>query len=143
MSAQTTPAAVLAELARLQRETKALRDRETRRHEERRRMAIARVVDRAHLDALALVTVAMGGGLTGRTFAPLPQRRWAYAAGLLRMAGLADPGRDLHVRTDLSHAEILARLERAATAAQLAPRRYAAHLPAFLVPKLLRDARAV
>ena len=83
----STPAAILADLVRLQRETKALRDRLTRDREERRRLAVARIVDRAYLDALALVTVSVGGGAVGREYSPLPARRWRYAVALLELAG--------------------------------------------------------
>ncbi len=142
MSTQTTPAALLNELARLQRESKRLRDLVTRQRQERRRLAIARIVERAQLDALVLITVAVGGGEVGRDYSPLPQRRWAYATGLLRMAGLTTGGRDLHVDTRRPHAELVTRLHRAAQAAVCEPRRYVAELPPFLVPALLREHRA-
>ena len=93
----STPAAILADLVRLQRETKALRDRLTRDREERRRLAVARIVDRAYLDALALVTVSVGGGAVGREYSPLPARRWRYAVALLELAGLTTGGRDLRL----------------------------------------------
>jgi hypothetical protein len=138
----STPAAILADLVRLQRETKALRDRLTRDREERRRLAVARIVDRAYLDALALCTLAIGGGAVGREYSPLPARRWRYAVALLELGGLTSGGRDL--RLDLvDPEEAMRRLTTAAAEAKAQPHRYGAHLPDFARPSLLQNSRAV
>jgi hypothetical protein len=87
---------------------------------------------------LALVTVHVGGGAVGRDYAPLPQRRWAYAVALVRMSGLAAPGRDVRLLLPPNPEHVVERLDAAATAAKTMPRRYARHLPPSLVPRLLR-----
>ena len=138
----STPAAILADLVRLQRETKALRDRLTRDREERRRLAVARIVDRAYLDALALCTLAIGGGVVGREYSPLPQRRWRYAVALLELGGLTTGGRDLRI-VDSAPEAMLTALERAAAEAKAHPHRFGAYLPDFARPRLLQNSRAV
>ena len=138
----STPAAILADLVRLQRETKALRDRLTRDREERRRLAIGRIVDRAYLDALALCTLAIGGGAVGREYSPLPARRWRYAVALLELAGLTTGGRDLRI-VDSAPEAMLTALERAAAEAKAHPHRFGAYLPDFARPSLLQNSRAV
>ncbi len=136
----TTPAGLLAQMTVLQREILQLRDRETRRKAERRQLRIARVIDRAHLDALALVTLHIGGGAVGREYSCLPQRRWAYAVALLRLAGVTSGGRDLRIEfTDED--DLLGKIDQATKLAKLHPARYTAHLPAFNVPKMLRTTR--
>lgn len=136
----TTPAALLATMAQLQREVKLLRDRETRRKEERRQLRINRTIDRAHLDALALVTLHVGGGNVGREYACLPQRRWCYAAALLRLAGIASDQRDLSIKFE-NQDDLLAKLDYAAKLAKLHPSYYVTHLPPFNVPKMLQPTR--
>lgn len=138
----TTPAALLNDLARMQRETKALRDRLTRDRAERRKMAVCRIIDRAYLDALCLCTLAIGGAPAGRDYAPLSQRRWRYAVALLELGQLTTGGRDLRI-VEADPEAMIARLERAAAAAKAQPHRYAAYLPDFARPALLRSARAV
>jgi hypothetical protein len=137
----TTPATLLADLARLRRERDRLRNMATRRRAERHKLAVARLVDRAVLDALALATVHVGGGAVGRDYAPLPQRRWAYAVAMLRMSGLAAPGRDVCLVLPHNLDHVVERLDAAATAAKVMPSRYLRHLPPSLAPRLLRDAR--
>lgn len=136
----TTPAGLLAQMLILQKEITLLRDRETRRKSERRKLRIERVIDRAHLDALALITIHVGGGNVGRQYACLPQRRWAYAVGMLRLARLTSSGRDLHIVMD-GDTDVCAKLDQAAQLAKCHPSKYAANLPAFNVPAMLRASR--
>lgn len=133
----TTPAGLLSQMAVLQREILRLRDRETRRKSERRKLRIERVLDRAHLDALALITVHIGGGNVGRQYACLPQRRWAYAVALLRLAGLTGSGRDLRIEMD-GDTDVCAKLDQATELAKRQPTQYASYLPAFNLPQMLR-----
>ena len=137
MSTPTTPAALLNELAILRRQNKQLADRLDTRKGERRRLIVERTIDRAFLDACALYTLAVAGADVGREYAPLPQRRWAKAAALLRLAGLTDGGRYLHLRM-VDPDEALRRLTEAAAEAKATPRRLGAYLPDFARPASLR-----
>ena len=137
MSTPTTPAALLNELAILRRQNKQLADRLDTRKGERRRLIVERTIDRAFLDACALYTLAVAGADVGREYAPLPQRRWAKAAALLRLAGLTDGGRYLHLRM-INPEEAMRRLTEAAAEAKATPRRLGAYLADFVRPASLR-----
>lgn len=126
----TTPAAFLAELNRLQRENEKLRRRVIKDKAERQKMRIARIIDRAHLDALGLITIHIAGGSINRHVSPLPQRRWCYAAALLRFAGLATPKRDLTLKPADQHA-IINKLDQAVHLARLHPPRYLSLVPDY------------
>ena len=104
---------------------------------ERRRIVVERTIDRAFLDACALYTLAIGGADVGRQYSPLPQRRWAKAAALLRLAGLTDGGRYLHLRI-VNPDDAMRRLTEAASEAKAAPRRLGAYLADFARPASLR-----
>jgi hypothetical protein len=134
----TTPSALLSELVIARRERNRWRDAATRRAAERRHAAQVRIIDRAHLDALALVTVAVGGGHPGREYAPLPARRWRYAFALLRMARLTTGGRDLRLQLPAHPGDALAQLEEATRAARIMPARFAREVPPSLRPALLQ-----
>lgn len=126
----TTPAALLAELNRLQRENENLRRRVLHQKTERDKQRIARIIDRAHLDALGLVTIHIAGGSINRNVSPLPQRRWCYAAALLRFANLAAPKRDLALKSIEQHA-LINKLDQAVSLAKLHPPRYLSLLPDY------------
>ena len=137
MSKPTTPAALLNELAILRRQNKRLADRLDTQKGARRQIVIERTIDRAFLDACALYTLAIGGADVGRQYSPLPQRRWAKAAALLRLAGLTDGGRYLHLRI-VNPDDAMRRLTEAASEAKAAPRRLGAYLADFARPASLR-----
>lgn len=132
----STPTAILNELALLRRERRILAERLARAGGERRQEQARRMVDRAFVDSLALVTVAVGGGDVARGVAPLTQRRWEHAAALLRLAGLAQ-GRYMRLRLPAAPDETMARLERAATTARRDPLRWVVHMPASARPGTL------
>jgi hypothetical protein len=134
----TTPSALLNDLAQTRRERNRWRDAATRRAAERRKAAQVRIIDRAFLDALALITVGIGGGHVGREYSPLPARRWRYAAALLRMARLTTGGRDLRLQLPPDPADALAMLEEATCAARVMPGRFAREVPPSLRPALLQ-----
>lgn len=137
MSAETTPAALLAELATLRKQNRLQATRLQRAGESRRQERIERMVDAALLDALALVTLYVGGGEITRDVAPLPQRRWAHAVALLRLAGLAH-GRTVTLRLAETPQETLQRLQRAATLAKAHPARWGACHAPYARPDSLR-----
>ena len=137
MSTPTTPAALLNELAILRRQNKRLADRLDTQRGERRRIVVERTIDRAYLDACALLTLHYGGADVGRQVAPLPQRRWAKAAALLRLAGLTDGGRYLHLRM-VDPDEAMRRLTEAVAEAKATPHRLGAYLADFARPASLR-----
>lgn len=137
MSAPTTPASLLNELAILRRQNKQLADRLDAQKGERRRIVTERMVDRAFLDACALYTLAVGGSDVGRQYAPLPQRRWAKAAALLHLAGLTYGGRYLRLRM-VDPDEAMRRLTEATAEAKATPRRLGAYLADFARPATLR-----
>ena len=126
----TTPAALLAELTRLRRENENLRRRVAQQEVERQKMRIVRIIDRAHLDALGLVTVYIGGGSINRHLSPLPQRRWCYAAALLRFAGLTGRKRDLAIKTVDQHI-VITNLDQAVHLAKVHPVRFLSLVPAY------------
>ncbi len=136
----TTPAAVLAELAMLRKQNALQAQRLQRMGVERKQQRVERMIDKALLDALALITVHVGGGCIDRDTAPLPQRRWAHAVALLRLAGLAH-GRTVTLQLAQTPQETLQRLERAATLAKAQPWQWAKHMPAYNRPRGLQGPR--
>ena len=136
MSVESTPAALLAEMAALRKQNARMAKRLDRTGADRQAQRIERMVDRALLDALALVTVHVGGGLVYRGVAPLPQRRWAHAVALLRLAGLAN-GRTVTLHLAETPQETIDRLQQAAALAKVQPARWAAHMPAYNTPESL------
>lgn len=137
MATHTPPAALLAELAALRKQNALQATRLQRAGASRRQERIDRMADRATLDALALITLAVGGGDVGRTVAPLPQRRWAHAIALLRLAGLAH-GRTVTLTLAETPQATLERVQRAATLAKAQPARWGACHAPYARPDVLR-----
>lgn len=137
MNAHTPAAALLAELAALRRQNAIQAKRLERAGVERNQQRIERMADKALLDAAALITLHVGGGDIARDVAPLPQRRWAHAIALLRLAGLAQ-GREVRLTLAQTPQETLQRLERAATLAKTHPTRWGACHAPYARPDSLR-----
>lgn len=133
----STPAALLAEMTALRKQNARQAKRLARVGMDRQSQRVERMVDRALLDALAIVTVHVGGGLVYRGVAPLPQRRWAHAIALLRLAGLAN-GRTVTLRLAETPQATIDRLERAAALAKVQPARWAECMPNYNRPEALR-----
>ncbi|MGV0975793.1 MAG: hypothetical protein ACOYBO_07685 [Azonexus sp.] len=136
----STPTALLADLATLRKANNLQAQRIERIGEERRRASIGRLVDRATLDALALVTLHVGGGEVRRDVAPLGQRRWAHAVALLRFAGLAQ-GRYVRLQLLPTPQATLQAILDAAAAARRNPALWARYMPAYNRPRALHGAR--
>ena len=136
----TAPAAVLAELATLRKQNAQQAARLARAGESRQAQRVERMVDRATLDALALVTVHVAGGDVSRDVAPLPQRRWAHAVALLRLAGLAH-GRTVSLQLAETPQATLDRLHKAAALAKAKPARCGAFHAPYARPQSLRSTR--
>ena len=139
MSVESTPAALLAEMAALRKQNARMAKRLDRTGADRQVQRVERMVDRALLDALAIVTVHVGGGLVYRGVAPLPQRRWAHAVALLRLAGLAN-GRTVTLHLAETPQATIDRLERAAALAKEHPARWAEFMPAYNRPEAAQRA---
>lgn len=132
-----SPASLLVELAVVRAERNRLRDMATRRAEERKRLSVRRLVERAKLDAIGLITVHYAGGLVARWYAPISARRWQYAVALLRLAGLVRRGRDVRLIMPTHPNDALDALDRAVAAACATPGRLGALIPRSTRPRLL------
>ena len=136
MSVESTPAALLAEMAALRKQNARMAKRLDRTGADRQSQRVERMVDRSLLDALAIVTVHVGGGVVYRDVAPLPQRRWAHAVALLRLAGLAE-GRTVRLTLAETPQATIDRLQQAAALAKVHPARWAAFMPTYNRPEAL------
>ena len=123
--------------AALRRERRRLIERAGLAGEARRAAAVARRADAAYLDALELITLHVGGGAVGRSTAGLPQRRWAHAVALLRLAGLAQ-GRYTRLTLCATPTATLHALHAAHALAVAQPGRWAAQMPRFARPEVLQ-----
>ena len=130
------PAAIMAELVTLREERDRLARLLAERRGDRWAMRIERTIRLARTDALGLLTIAAGGGTIARDYSPLPQRRWAYAIALLRLAGIAR-GRDARLRLG-EPATLMKALDRAAEVAIGNPLRFGRLIPPSVAPGFLK-----
>lgn len=78
------------ELIVLRRENRRLRYQVEDRGDERKRAAVARLIERTFADASALLMAHFSWQECQRATAPLSHRRWTYAVAMLKLARLAD-----------------------------------------------------
>jgi hypothetical protein len=127
----------LHEVVALRRANARLADRARLHDAARRTEAIRQRADAAYLDALHLITLHVGGGDVGRRTSGLPQRRWAQAVALLRLAGLAH-GRYVVITPKPTPAATLAALQEAHRRAVAQPQAWGAYVPAYTRPRALQ-----
>ena len=126
---------LLNQVAALQIANKRLQRQAQRQAEQRKREKAHALIDRAHVDAVQILTFWISGGAVQRDWLDMSNRRWSYAVALLRLAKLAQ-GRYLALRL-AGYEEALAALAKARDKAQRSPEILLGRLPSGRRPRAL------
>ena len=126
---------LLNQVAALQIANKRLQRQAQKLADERKRERAHALIDRAHVDAMQILTFWISGGAVQRDWLDMSNRRWSYAVALLRLAKLAQ-GRYLALRL-ADHDQALTALAKARDKAYRSPEILLSRLPNGRRPRVL------